>query len=288
MSITGGREDMRILIADDDPWVAEILAQRCKQLGFRVETAINGIMAASTAVAFEPDILVVDVRMPAAGGFSVASHLREQSKKSVEVIAISGHFGPPEAERWAGLGALCVDKGSNFWVKFADALIELCPSLANISEQMGAFDAEVRTQATVLLVDDDKSTRDFLSNRFKILGIDPLVAPNGVRALQLAKSENPAVIITDYSMTNGDAEYLLKKLRLAQETRHIPVIVHTGRELDEQVRGRLTREILGAPGVAHIVRKSHHAQNLFHTLKAHCGFLIDPATHFEKPIALSA
>jgi YesN/AraC family two-component response regulator len=44
------------------------------------------------ALTFKPDILVVDVKMPEVSGFSIASHLLGPSRKSVEVIAISGHF----------------------------------------------------------------------------------------------------------------------------------------------------------------------------------------------------
>jgi hypothetical protein len=127
--------------------------------------------------------------MPEVSGFSIASHLLDPSRKSLEVIAISGHFTPLQAEQWTGLGAICVAKGSNFWVKFADALIELCPSMANILKQMRAFDAEVRERTTILLVDDDISVRDFLSSRFDKLGVKPVIAPNGVIALMLAKQK---------------------------------------------------------------------------------------------------
>ena len=105
------------------------------------------------------------------------------------------------------------------------------------------------------------------------MGVESVVASNGVTAFEIAKSESPAVIITDYYMPDGDEEYLLGKLRQKQETRHIPVIVHTGREVDEHV----------IKGAARVVRKSHHGENLFHALKRYCGF-VDPAMHFKEPV----
>jgi CheY-like chemotaxis protein len=272
---------LKMLIADDDRHVVDILAKKCTQLGIHVETATTGIKAVLKATKFKPDILVVDVHMPETSGFSIASHLVDPSRKSIGVIAISRQFNPSESKRWEGLGATCVNKGRNFWVEFAGALIDLCPSRANLLKQMLAFDSEVRKRTTILLVDDDRSTRDFLTIRFDKLGVEPITASTGTKAFRLAKQERPAVIVTDYFMPNGDAEYLLGRLRTTPETKHIPVVVHTGRELEEYVKIRLQREIFGAPGAAHIVRKSHDAQNLFDTLRSYCGFVMNPGTQLQ-------
>jgi CheY-like chemotaxis protein len=280
----------KILIADDDRHVVDIIARKCKQLGFHVETATNGTQAVLKAAKFKPDILVVDVHMPETSGFSIASHLVDPSRKSIEgVIAISGQFNPFETERWERLGATCVKKGRSFWVEFADALIYLYPSRANLLKQMYIFDAEVRKRNTILLVDDDRSTRDFLASRFVKRGVEPIAATNGVIAFNLAKREHPSVIITDYFMPNGDAEYLLNKLRTTPETKHIPVVVHTGRELAEHVQARLRREILGEPGAAHIVRKSHDAENLFDTLRNYCDFVTNSAAQpiYQRKILIT-
>jgi CheY-like chemotaxis protein len=287
MSGAESDELLKMLIADDDRHVVDVLARKCKQLGFHVETATNGVQAVLKARKFKPDILVVDVHMPETSGFSIASHLVDPSRNSIEVIAISGRFNPFETEQWEGLGATCVNKGRTFWVEFADALIDLCPCRANLLKQMLTFDTEVRKRTTILLVDDDRSTRDFLTNRFDMLGVQPITAPTGTKAFKLAKREHPAVIITDYFMPNGDAEYLLGRLRTTPETKYIPVVVHTGRELEERVKMRLQREILGVPGAAHIVRKSHGAQNLVHTLKSYCGFVGDPVSETARDVMLA-
>ena len=103
MSVAERRESRKMLIADDDLCVVEILATKCKQLGFQVKVATNGLRAILKALEFKPDILVVDVDLPEVIGFSVASHL-DPSGKSVPVIAISGHFTPLEVERWGSAG----------------------------------------------------------------------------------------------------------------------------------------------------------------------------------------
>jgi CheY-like chemotaxis protein len=140
---------LKVLIADDDRYVVDILAKGCEQMGFHVATATDGIKAVLKAATFKPDILVVDVHMPETNGFSIASHLVDPSRKSIGVIAISGQFNPFETERWVGLGATCVNKGRHFWAEFAGALINLCPGRANLLKHMLTFDTEVRKQTGI-------------------------------------------------------------------------------------------------------------------------------------------
>ena len=67
----------KMLIADDDPDILRLLAERCKALGFEVETARNGIKALIVARRSHPDILILDVNMPEADGLSVCVRLLE-------------------------------------------------------------------------------------------------------------------------------------------------------------------------------------------------------------------
>lgn len=61
----------------------------------------------------------------------------------------------------------------------------------------------------------------------------------------MACRDEPLAIITDYCMPNGDAQYLLTKLRTTAATEKIPVIILSGRQLDEVTLQVLSREICG-------------------------------------------
>lgn len=65
-----------ILIADDDDRVLKALMIRLGQVGFRVITATDGYNALALAAKHAPDLLVLDVNMPAGDGFSVQERLR--------------------------------------------------------------------------------------------------------------------------------------------------------------------------------------------------------------------
>jgi CheY-like chemotaxis protein len=88
----------------------------------------------------------------------------------------------------------------------------------------------------------------------------------------MACRDEPAAIVTDYFMPNGDAQYLLTRLRTTAATEKIPVIVLSGRQLSEATMQSLRRQICGHPGAAQVLRKSEDTQPLFEALKKFCGF----------------
>lgn len=66
----------KILIADDEQDILEILSFNLKAKGFLVETATNGILAIEKAKAFKPDLIILDVMMPFKNGVEACRELR--------------------------------------------------------------------------------------------------------------------------------------------------------------------------------------------------------------------
>jgi CheY-like chemotaxis protein len=273
----------KMLIADDDPCVLRALAKRCTQMGFEVETAANGLQALIKASQRRPDILVIDVHMPEVDGFAVCAHLSAPDMKSMNVIVMTGHSNPEMAEWCGGSGAIYTHKGIDFWRQFEAALCKLFPERAFGIRQAGEQTAKsaIRSRARVLVVDDDANVRNFLSRRLEQLGVEPLLSSDGTRGFWKARREEPTVIVSDYFMKNGGAEYLLKRLRVVPETRNIPVIVQSARTLDDLTKQRLRKEINGQPGAARILRKSFGALELLEAIQRFCGFVTNPVADFR-------
>jgi CheY-like chemotaxis protein len=245
-------------------------------MGFDVETATNGLQALIKA-SHQPDILVIDVHMPEVDGLSVCAYLRDIAKQSAHVIVVTERPGQEIVEKCEGLDACCIHKGHSFWNEFEARLIEIYPQRAAAIEQSGKGSAkiEVRKRPRVLLVDNDVSVKKFFFNRFDKLGAELLYAADGMRGFWMARREWPTVIVSDYWMPNGDAEYLLTRLRNTPETRCIPVIVQSGRRLNDSVKQRLRQQISGQPGAARILQKSFDSRELFEALQRLCGFASD-------------
>jgi CheY-like chemotaxis protein len=266
-----------MLIADDDPAVLGAIAERCARMGFEVETASNGLQALIKASRFNPDILVIDVHMPEVDGLSVCAFLQDIAKRLPHVMIVTGRLGHEIAERCESFDASCIRKGRDFWDEFEARLIEKYPLCANSIRQSGERSAKtaVKPQPRVLLVDDDIGVKKMFFHRFEKLGAELLYASNATQGYWKARREQPTVIVADYCMPNGDAEYLLSRLRNSPETKGIPVIVQTGRRLNDAIKQRLRQPVCGQPGAARILQKSFDFRELFEALQRLCGFARD-------------
>src|SRR5688572_4011661 len=66
----------RVLIAEDDPSIVLSLEYLLSEAGYEVYTATNGADALALAEAHTPDLLVLDIMMPAVNGFEVCRSVR--------------------------------------------------------------------------------------------------------------------------------------------------------------------------------------------------------------------
>jgi two-component system alkaline phosphatase synthesis response regulator PhoP len=69
----------RILLADDEPDILEIISYNLIQQGYEVYTAKNGDEALDKAKLLNPDLIILDIMMPKKTGIEVCKILRTQS-----------------------------------------------------------------------------------------------------------------------------------------------------------------------------------------------------------------
>lgn len=83
---------IKILLADDEPDIREIMAKKIANEGYDVVTAEDGQEAWEKIKAESPDIILLDLNMPKMDGFTVLKNLREKppSAKWQPVVIISG------------------------------------------------------------------------------------------------------------------------------------------------------------------------------------------------------
>lgn len=272
--VSAKREAPRMLIADDDPSIVRLLAERCANMGFEVETAINGLQALIKARRSNPDIMIIDVNMPEADGLSVCARLLAASGKSTDVIVVTGSADLETLKHCRSLGAFYGRKGPDFWNSINSALISVFPRMADrINEvQRQSTSVEVRKHPRVLVIDDDPAIAEFFTGRLAKYGVDTLQASNAAQGYKMACKEEPSIIICDYHMPDGDPYYLLWRLRSTLATENIPVFMLSGRNLDESTRQMLMREVCGRPGVARFFTKSLEFDQLFESLQQFCAF----------------
>jgi CheY-like chemotaxis protein len=78
----------------------------------------------------------------------------------------------------------------------------------------------------ILVVDDERDMRIFVSTVVETLGFEPMVAKDGVEALEKAGSNPPALVILDVMMPKiDDGIQTYQQFRTDRKLSHIPIIM---------------------------------------------------------------
>lgn len=108
------RDDLRVLIVDDDKQVAGFLVEWLTGLDepFIVDTASDGFEAGRKVHTFEPDIILLDLMMPDLDGFAVCRQIKADPDTSdIRIIAMTGQPNPENQQRIFAAGAeICIAK----------------------------------------------------------------------------------------------------------------------------------------------------------------------------------
>lgn len=80
----------KILLIEDDLTFSMILQIALKARGYDVESADDGRKGLAKVAEFEPDLIVLDINLPALSGFDVAKRLKESdSFKDIPIIMLT-------------------------------------------------------------------------------------------------------------------------------------------------------------------------------------------------------
>lgn len=85
--------DLLVLIANDDHWLANSIAEGLEELGFKTLVAYDGNVALAMALAKQPDLMVLDTRMPQRSGYLVLEQVRLTGESVAPVIMLSDNEG---------------------------------------------------------------------------------------------------------------------------------------------------------------------------------------------------
>lgn len=94
----------KVLVADDEPLTAEMLALMLAFRGFEVRCAYDGAEALQQALHWKPDIVLLDVVMPALEGPAVTRALRSDEELRERPVVLISSCDECEVE-WKEAGA---------------------------------------------------------------------------------------------------------------------------------------------------------------------------------------
>ncbi len=117
----------KILIAEDDRFIATAYKIKLTKVGYDVRVTANGQEALDAITEFAPDLIILDLIMPVKDGFTVLEELKKNDAwKSIPVIVASNLGQREDKEKATNLGA------TNFIIKSDLSLEDLIKNIQSL------------------------------------------------------------------------------------------------------------------------------------------------------------
>jgi len=180
-------KEIKVLVIDDEKNILQSIEMVLTYEQYKVITSANGLDGLELYKAEQPDIVLLDVRMPGLDGLSVLKGLKEINPFT-EIIMISGHSGVEEAVTAAKYGAfdflekpISRDKllltVRNAWEKgqlrrenitlkgITEKKYSLVGESLAIREMLAAVDRVAKTSTTVLITGESGTGKELVARR---------------------------------------------------------------------------------------------------------------------------
>ena len=98
------RPGTRVLVVEDDPYIAELVQMELEHRGLEVRCAADGPSGIEAVGRFRPDVIVLDIMLPGMDGVGVLKRLRSDGNR-VPVIMLTARDAPMDKVHSLDLGA---------------------------------------------------------------------------------------------------------------------------------------------------------------------------------------
>ena len=249
-------DDTTILIVEDDPAFARILAELIRRRGYRVLAAGDGETGLRLVREFRPTGVLLDVMLPGMDGWAVIDRI----KADPALASIPVHFISATDDAVRGLEAGAI----GFLTKPVSkaALLSAFDRLLNTDSR--SADASLRR---VLLIDDDAASRRAMRTLLDEAGVELVDAGSGEEGLEQLASGRFDCIVLDLGLPGISGQEFL-----AAASKHgalPPVVIHSGRELsrDESLSLRQYTDSIVIKGSRSPERLLDEVSLFLHSLK---------------------
>jgi CheY-like chemotaxis protein len=230
-------------VIDDDPAVRELMESLLTREGYTVTLADSGPAGIESARTKKPDVITLDINMPGMDGWSVLTSLKnDPDLREIPIVVLTM---ADNKELGHTLGATeYVMKPIN-----RERLTAILRKYSRLRHE------------TILVVEDDKDTRDLLRSILTKDGWSVQTAENGLVALQKAAQACPGLVLLDLMMPDMDGFAFLEEFRKLPCSAGVAVIVLTAKDVtgedQERLDGRVVRIMAKGEGMESVLKQIH-------------------------------
>ena len=220
--IKENESDYKVLVIDDDDNAQDMMKKFLEKQKVTIIQAKSGEEGLKLAAEYLPDAITLDVMMPEMDGWEVLTALQSNDvTKNIPVIMLTM---ADEPDIGYSLGATDYLTKPVNWNQ-----------LSNI---LSNHKIESASQ-TILIVEDDDTTREMLKKSLTGHDFKVRIATNGREGLEKVKDSKPGLVLLDLMMPEMDGFEFAEKLRENKDWLDIPVVVITAKDLTSADHKRL-------------------------------------------------
>jgi CheY-like chemotaxis protein/HAMP domain-containing protein len=216
--------DPTLLIVEDDPHYARVLADLARDQGFKVLVAARGGDALELVSQYEPSAISLDVFLPDTLGWNVLSNLKQNpSTRHIPVQIVTS-----DEDRQHGL------------TRGAFAFLNKPTNAIDLEEAFARIKSYAKRQRKRLLIVEDNAAEQ-MSVR-ELLGHDDVeivTAGTGAECLEILRNEPCDCVVLDLRLPDISGFDVLKQIGSDANLADVPVVVFTGRELSAEEEAQL-------------------------------------------------
>ena len=217
-----------IVLIDDDVDMHELIRRTVTKIGLTLVGATDGEKGMQIVREVKPKLLLLDVLMPGRDGWSILKECKtDPDLKDMSIIMVS------QMEQDKLSKSLGADDYMTKPINRELFLERVKNLMINSSSNNGK----------VLIVDDDKDTREILSRILDDNGWISITAKDGKDGLEKLK-ENPSLIVLDLEMPRMDGfEFLDEYMNTYSINERKPILVYSGKDLNEVQIDQLNKNV---------------------------------------------
>ncbi len=234
-------------MVEDSTDLLEAIVLVLLEQGYQTQAARDGLEAMTMFPEFEPDLVVLDIRMPKMSGSDACAAIRQTS--DVPIIMFTSSNNAAEVRD-------AISKGATDFVLKSTGVSELTERIKFHLEKRQLLDQDPATQETTvptatkqvstrpqeqlrttcLIIDPDEESREVIRAVFERLNQDVIEVGTAAEAIAAFKHHDPDILITEWSLPDVDAFTMLSELKRDRNAKGVFKIVMSARLAPEAQR----------------------------------------------------
>jgi DNA-binding response OmpR family regulator len=234
-------------VAEDSTDLLEAIVFVLLEQGYQTQAAGDGLEAVTMFQEFEPDLVVLDMRMPKMSGSDACAAIRQTS--DVPIIMFTSSNNAAEVRD-------AIHKGATDFVLKSTGVSVLTERIKFHLAKRQPLDQDPATQETTvitarkqvstrppeqlrttsLIIDPDEESREIIRAVFERLNQDVIEVGTAADAIAAFEHHDPDIVITEWSLPDMDAFTMMSELKRDRNAKNVFKIAMSTRLAPEAQR----------------------------------------------------